>query len=749
MNNRNYFRSLFVILLVVSKLLSPALMADNKVEGFNTLTEDGAWCWFADPRAVYYEGAKKQTYVAWVNSVGDIKIASYNHDTYEFVEKTIHAKLEADDHDVPAILVRKDGRIVVFYSKHQSAGPMHRVISTNPEDISSFSTAYTFYGNTKEANVSYPNPFQVGDEIWLLFRDINWHPTIAVSKDNGQTFTDIKQLVLNGGARPYARYCQSSDGSIHVAVTTGHPRNESKNKIYYFRLKDNKFYKADGTLIKNFTTKGIDLGDSSGSSSEAEIAYNGETNGKGWIWDITVDPQTQHPVMVYASFPSDTDHRYNYAYWDGTKWVNKEIVKAGKWFPQTPAGSTEPEPNYSGGLSMDHENPSVVYLSKQVNGVFEIYKYTTTDKGTTWTATPITANTPANLVNARPIVPRNHKEGYFDVLWMRGTYEKYINKYNTAIVFQMGAKTNEIEKIELNKTNAPLFKGGTLALEAKFTPIIANVNLTWSSSNENVATVANGVVTAVGVGTAKIEAKTVNGKTATCDVVVTEIEYLKKAFFDFGDSSSPVATGAIQVTETTLLQGSSFGWVSPVGLASRNRSGPQDNEKRDFVLGPNPTKFLVYVENGTYKVSILQGDQDYLHDKMKLQVNGEVKLADVSCAENEFILSKFEVVVTNRQMEFEISRHGSNPNWVINSIKLEQISTFSLGENDIEDDFISAETLVTVYDIFGRKITQSKLNNQSYEDFLRNNGIDKEGFYLLHLELGNKEKTFKFYYNKK
>ena len=45
--------------------------------------------------------------------------------------------------------------------------------------------------------------------------------------------------------------------------------------------------------------------------------------------------------------------------------------------------------------------------------------------------------------------------------------------------------------------------------------------ITWDSDKENVATVSNGKVTAVGVGTATITARTVNGKTATCAVTVT------------------------------------------------------------------------------------------------------------------------------------------------------------------------------------------------------------------------------------
>lgn len=47
-------------------------------------------------------------------------------------------------------------------------------------------------------------------------------------------------------------------------------------------------------------------------------------------------------------------------------------------------------------------------------------------------------------------------------------------------------------------------------------------SLIWTSSDSNVATVNNGVITAVGVGTAIITATTVDGnKSASCSVTVS------------------------------------------------------------------------------------------------------------------------------------------------------------------------------------------------------------------------------------
>ena len=77
--------------------------------------------------------------------------------------------------------------------------------------------------------------------------------------------------------------------------------------------------------------------------------------------------------------------------------------------------------------------------------------------------------------------------------------------------------------ISLDKTTATLKASEIVTLTATVTPSTAtNKNVTWSSSNETVATVKDGVVTAHKVGTATIIATTADGSnlTATCQVTV-------------------------------------------------------------------------------------------------------------------------------------------------------------------------------------------------------------------------------------
>lgn len=78
------------------------------------------------------------------------------------------------------------------------------------------------------------------------------------------------------------------------------------------------------------------------------------------------------------------------------------------------------------------------------------------------------------------------------------------------------------DSVSLDKTELELETGDTARLTATLSPSDATDKITWKSSNENVATVDNGTVTAIGAGTAVITVTTTGGKTASCTVKVTE-----------------------------------------------------------------------------------------------------------------------------------------------------------------------------------------------------------------------------------
>lgn len=89
-----------------------------------------------------------------------------------------------------------------------------------------------------------------------------------------------------------------------------------------------------------------------------------------------------------------------------------------------------------------------------------------------------------------------------------------------------GENVVAVTGITLNEDSGTLNPGGTTTLTATVTPADAsNKGVTWTSSNTDVATVANGVVTAVSVGSATITATTMDGGfTATYALTVEAVK---------------------------------------------------------------------------------------------------------------------------------------------------------------------------------------------------------------------------------
>lgn len=100
--------------------------------------------------------------------------------------------------------------------------------------------------------------------------------------------------------------------------------------------------------------------------------------------------------------------------------------------------------------------------------------------------------------------------------------EVTFNQINNGTVFEfaVACADPEITDIELNRTEATLDMGNTLTLVPTFTPAYMSADITWMTSNEDVATVSNGVVTPVAAGNVIITAKVTEDVKATCSVTV-------------------------------------------------------------------------------------------------------------------------------------------------------------------------------------------------------------------------------------
>ncbi len=408
-----------VLLLQSVTIGSGAAMALPQRE--RELNPSGAWCWFGDPRALYHQGAHRRTYVGWVDTAGDIQVASYDHDSGVRVVATIKERFQVDDHASPSLLVLPDGHLLVFWSAHSGPAMFYRR-SSRPEDISSWDPEQQLPTNTPGPwGYTYPNPVQLSAEanrIWLFWRGGNFNPTFSTSDDGATTWTPARTLISVPDQRPYVKVASNGTDTIHFAFTQGHPRNLQTN-IYYARYRAGSFYRANGALIK--TVSGLPF-----TPAQADKVYDSAKHGgvKAWIHDVAFD-QAGRPIVVFATFPSKSDHRYHYARWTGSAWADHEFATAGGSMSGDPV-----EPNYSGGVTLDHANPARVYVSRQINGHFEIQVHRTTDGGHTWIRRVVTSS--SGRGNYRPLNPRGEPGADLDIVWMRGGYPSY-TAYQTAI----------------------------------------------------------------------------------------------------------------------------------------------------------------------------------------------------------------------------------------------------------------------------------------------------------------------------
>lgn len=143
-------------------------------------------------------------------------------------------------------------------------------------------------------------------------------------------------------------------------------------------------------------------------------------------------------------------------------------------------------------------------------------------------------------------------------------------------------KSNKPNQITIPAT-MKLIVGDKQKITPTFTPLNASANLTWSSSDKNVATVSSdGTVTALASGTSTIQVVTDNYLSATCQLTVTndpkQIELVKEAGEVFiGDNVKLTAKLTPSQATTT------FTWTS-------------DNEEVATVISSSTDSKEVYVK---------------------------------------------------------------------------------------------------------------------------------------------------------
>lgn len=173
-------------------------------------------------------------------------------------------------------------------------------------------------------------------------------------------------------------------------------------------------------------------------------------------------------------------------------------------------------------------------------------------------------------------------QGFCDS-WKGYTYVKYIKWPGASPLpadsISADGSTVAVTGVTLSEASLTLSVGQTATLTASVAPSNATVSsVAWASSDATVATVADGVVTALKAGTTTIGVKTTDGGfTATCAVAVKK-PVAKKALTKKGGNGT-VVLGLGEQLQLTPDFATSKGWTvagvksSKAGVASVSESG--------------------------------------------------------------------------------------------------------------------------------------------------------------------------------
>ena len=419
---------IFYKLIVLSFLINAITGIDNYENqqlAIRKIAKDAAWLWFNNESILFIN---ESLYIGCEDSMGNSQVVMYqindNPVNFSGIDYNLSSwetrRRRYPTHNYPSLIKTQNGSILAVY--HISGN--HLYARTGQIINEGKPTQQLAWGKETViqliSGMNYSNLLQLSsdDALYNFFSLYNQSPSLIVSKDQGKSWGNEMVFMRQGGTgtSPYMRLCSNGIDRIDILYTNGHPRTETQNSIYHLYFKDHSFFRTDGSRIAslNELIHGPLL-----PTSGTQIS-NGSISGPGWVWDIEYD--TDHnPVAAFitsADGKEGMDLRYYYAKWNANK---------GKWFVQQIAYAGNhlyvPENHFAGGITIDPENSSAVYISSNVDPVtgrsvtgshYQIYRGVTSDGGNSWDWKQLTNDDDRD--NLRPIVPKGHNFE-FCVIW--------------------------------------------------------------------------------------------------------------------------------------------------------------------------------------------------------------------------------------------------------------------------------------------------------------------------------------------
>lgn len=187
------------------------------------------------------------------------------------------------------------------------------------------------------------------------------------------------------------------------------------------------------------------------------------------------------------------------------------------------------------------------------------------------------------------------------------------------------------EKITINKSKFTMMVGTKKQIEYTVVPDnITNNSIAWESSNEKVATVHNGEVSALSAGTCEITATTSNGIKAKCYLTVK----IKPLGVNVNPNKVTLGTGkTVKLTATIKPENSAYNDIawesSDEKIATVDKDGLVTGKKA------GKCKIFAVTKNDCYSyanVTVTQGE-------VKFSGTGNKTLSDISLADGAYALT--------------------------------------------------------------------------------------------------------------
>jgi hypothetical protein len=442
---------------VLGLVLAGGLASVQAQTNFAVLANDGAWTWFNDPRALFNNGTLYFACNRFAD--GEMVLSTLNLQNGRTTNLWTSTLTEQDDHFVAGLLPKQDGTMLAVYSRHGADQFYCYRLSTTTNPISS-SAWGAEQRNSTGTNVAtamaYANPYQLAAEsgkVYNFARYVNWNPNVFTSTNGGAAWSLPEILILTGAndsVRPYVKYCSDYNERLDFLYTDGHP-DALPTSLYHLYYQNGAFYKTDGTYVTSYADLPIlhDDGQRGWVIYQYNTAAQSDPNqwiptGRAWCWEIAYQTNGAPFCVFQVKVDNVTgtnwyDARiyYYYASWVGTNWQKQFIAQAGRPL-------YDGQPDYGGGICLDPQDPTTVYISTDAANPFnlstttnvplgnhyELWKGTTTNGGLSFVWRAVTTN--SIMDNLRPYIPRRFG-GEPCVLWFEGTYTTY-NSFNCSVV---------------------------------------------------------------------------------------------------------------------------------------------------------------------------------------------------------------------------------------------------------------------------------------------------------------------------